>query len=143
MDLTMNKLRTGPRKPLEKPTPELGIAISGGGQNTESERTAEAAVPGVPTTNSTVDSDPMGIVQPPEDGADPPPTKTDGEDPPPTKTAAVTRVQYGKIRSDFARRNVNAESVTASGLDIFNHLKFGKLLKCVYFYFISGSMLFI
>lgn len=122
-DLAIDKLRTGRRKQLGKSASGLGTPTGeSSDQKTKSEKTADTALSG--SHGIMVDGDLTGMASADELNED--------ELPP-------TKIQYRGIRSSLARHNVTAEKIAASGLDVFNHLKLGKILKCVSCFRINGN----
>ncbi|KAF9447490.1 hypothetical protein P691DRAFT_776104 [Macrolepiota fuliginosa MF-IS2] len=116
VDLTMDNLQSGPRRKLTWNTSEPTIETLDG-QNTDSELTADAAIPGVP--------DPINAYQTP-------PMESSGEGVNGHSQSAKmvgARVKYKNVRTSFARHNVAPEAIVASGLDIFNFSRLGKLSR--------------
>lgn len=128
VDLTVENLRSGPRKKLIQDTLSGSGTENLHGQNMDSSITAGAAMS--ETLGPVGDGYQTGTVETGQDSVDDDPLSTKATD---------ARVLYKAVRSSFVDHNVTSETIKASGLDIFNHLKLGKLLRYVAPVFITAG----
>jgi hypothetical protein len=123
-DLTMHKLKTGPRNcTKEEASLEASSSTNTGGIPIESE---------VKNTRS-ISEDVSDQILPIDSDED--------EDDNPSSLNPVSRRRRLKARSDLSPKNISLDSIIAMNLDVFNYSKMGKLLKYVAsLFFMLGTL---